>query len=80
MSTCLGMTLCEWMMSCVPFSLPQYALHVTLASECMQKYRGGVNPLCIVEQDMALGTNAQGERISDPLKEVMPVLFDRQIQ
>ena len=63
--------------SCV---IPQYGLHVTLASDCMQKYRGGVNPLCIVEQDMALGTNPQGERISDPLKEVMPVLFDRQIQ
>ena len=39
--------------------------------------------LCVcvqVEQDMAMGTDAQGDPVSDPLRDMMPCLFDRNIQ
>ena len=33
-----------------------------------------------VEQDMALGTDALGDPVTDPLRDMMPCLFDRNIQ
>ncbi len=62
-----------------PCLSPQYSLHVTLVDECLRKYRAGINSLCKVEQDLATGADSQGEPITDPMKNMMPVLFDRQI-
>ena len=33
-----------------------------------------------VEQDMALGVDASGDPVTDPLRDMMPCLFDRNIQ
>ena len=45
----------------------------------MKKYRRGINDLCKVEQDLATGLDKDGEVISDPVKIMMPKLFDRTI-
>lgn len=47
---------------------------------CLRKFRSGINKLCKVEQDMAVGTDAQGDPVTDPLRDMMPCLFDRNIQ
>ena len=39
-----------------------------------------VNIVLQVEQDMAVGTDAQGDPVTDPLRDMMPCLFDRNIQ
>ncbi|CAI8007026.1 Syntaxin-binding protein 1 [Geodia barretti] len=60
--------------------LSGYSLHIHLVDSCLRKFRGGINKLCKVEQDMAMGTDAQGDPVTDPLRDMMPCLFDRNIQ
>lgn len=60
--------------------LSGYSLHIHLVDNCLRKFRSGINNLCKVEQDMAMGTDAQGDPVTDPLRDMMPCLFDRNIQ
>lgn len=59
--------------------LSGYSLHLNLVEKCLQKYRSGINDLCKVEQDLATGQDAQGDPITDPMKIMMPCLFDRKV-
>uniref|UniRef100_A0A8B9GZG4 Syntaxin binding protein 2 n=1 Tax=Astyanax mexicanus TaxID=7994 RepID=A0A8B9GZG4_ASTMX len=60
--------------------IADYGTHLNLADACMKKFKTSLDKLCEVEQDLAMGCNAEGEPIKDAMKSIVPVLLNAEIQ
>ncbi|KAM4022770.1 syntaxin-binding protein 3 [Anomaloglossus baeobatrachus] len=59
--------------------ISKQALHLSLAEDCMQKFRGNLEKLCKVEQDLALGTDAEGQKVREHMRVLLPVLLNKDL-
>ncbi|XP_014861101.1 PREDICTED: syntaxin-binding protein 3-like, partial [Poecilia mexicana] len=56
--------------------LTEKTIHLQLAEDCMKHFSNNVEKLCKAEQDLAVGADADGTKVKDPMRTLLPVLLN----
>ncbi|XP_028918851.1 syntaxin-binding protein 3 isoform X1 [Ornithorhynchus anatinus] len=59
--------------------ITKQVVHLNLAEDCMSKFKPEIEKLCKTEQDLALGTDAEGQKVKDSMRVLLPVLFNKNL-
>ncbi|XP_056379482.1 syntaxin-binding protein 3 isoform X2 [Hyla sarda] len=59
--------------------MSKQTLHVSLAEDCMKKFQGNLEKLCKVEQDLAVGTDVEGQKVKEHMRVLLPVLLNKDL-
>ncbi|XP_003769774.1 syntaxin-binding protein 3 [Sarcophilus harrisii] len=57
--------------------ITKQVVHLNLAEDCMSKFKPNIEKLCKTEQDLALGTDAEGQKVKDSMRVLLPVLLNK---
>lgn len=60
--------------------LSAYECHQNLAEQSMSAYNNGVEDLCKIEQDLAMGENQAYQKIKEPMREIIPSLLNKSLK
>ncbi|XP_053325761.1 syntaxin-binding protein 3 [Spea bombifrons] len=59
--------------------ISKQTIHLSLAEDCMKKFEGNIEKLCKVEQDLALGTDVDGQKVKEHMRVLLPVLLNKEL-
>ncbi|XP_010007812.1 PREDICTED: syntaxin-binding protein 3 [Nestor notabilis] len=57
--------------------ISRQVIHLNLAEDCMSKFKSNIERLCKTEQDLALGTDVEGQKVKDSMRVLLPVLLNK---